>query len=74
MNKHPENDHSAGEEVRHLIRDKFTKLIEWYRPDRELSTLKNIIFMILKTPVMLFILLLSPFALLIMLFTFIAAF
>lgn len=71
---HHQEHHSIGEEIRHAIRERFTSLLNWYKPRAEYTVLKNILITIAKTPVILFILLLSPFALIIVLFTFIAAF
>lgn len=72
--QHHQEHHSIGEEIRHAIKERFTALLNWYKPRAEYSTFKNILLTIVKTPVILFILLLSPFALVIVLFTFIAAF
>lgn len=70
----PQEHESLREEVLHTVKDCFCRFKKWYMPQKEKSVWVNILWLLLKTPVMLLVILLSPVVGLILLFTFLAAF
>ncbi|MCF1714616.1 hypothetical protein L0U88_08265 [Flavihumibacter sp. RY-1] len=70
----PDKDESFLEEIKSGIRKLLNKAVTWMKPDKEQPTLVQILVFIIKLPILLLMLLLSPVLLVILIFVFMAAF